>query len=415
MPQKVGSKWRWGNIERGSKKELAQTVYGIWKKNGSKGDFGDFWRKGKVEESCEPTIRQRRLDFLENKIIQESYRKMYCGNRSYCNMVNEGANDVPTMVSMPTADLDRAMARQEQKEREEYLNSLPENERNAILARERAEKRRAEERRRRSESLRGAVERKRNTPVMRAVSQEEIAKREEMKMQADEARRAYLRSAQASSDPAMRIGTGVYDGLGWMLPGAMLGRVAKEAKAAKAVQGAVAAEKAAERAPGFLRTAYDALNKVNGKNFWYKVPAGVAVSRGIEAGVEKGADALEAGGHKKEAKLLRGAGGWAPFIVAPVGSATRYSIGPGVEYVQDKFGGEESGRKVGRFQDLIGYDSDYSQKTQTNTENGGENGNENGETVQTQEETYSEECPECSFKTNSYDELLKHYEAVHMN
>lgn len=44
MPIKTSTgKWKWGNIERNSKKELVQTVYGIWKKNGSKGTFSDFW------------------------------------------------------------------------------------------------------------------------------------------------------------------------------------------------------------------------------------------------------------------------------------------------------------------------------------------------------------------------------------
>jgi len=51
MPHKVGSKWKWGNVERSSKKELLQTVYGIWKKNGGKGSFSKFWRTGSVSES----------------------------------------------------------------------------------------------------------------------------------------------------------------------------------------------------------------------------------------------------------------------------------------------------------------------------------------------------------------------------
>lgn len=48
MPHQMASgKWRWANIVRDTKKELVQTIYGIWKKNGSKGDFKDFWKKGK--------------------------------------------------------------------------------------------------------------------------------------------------------------------------------------------------------------------------------------------------------------------------------------------------------------------------------------------------------------------------------
>ena len=51
MPHKVPGekKWRWGNIERSSKKELAKTVYGIWAKSGKKGSFSKFWNTGKAE------------------------------------------------------------------------------------------------------------------------------------------------------------------------------------------------------------------------------------------------------------------------------------------------------------------------------------------------------------------------------
>lgn len=48
MPHKVDKGWKWGNIERPTKKELAQTVYWIWQKNGAKGSFNDFWETGKV-------------------------------------------------------------------------------------------------------------------------------------------------------------------------------------------------------------------------------------------------------------------------------------------------------------------------------------------------------------------------------
>ena len=51
MPHKVAGGWKWGNIERSTKKELAQTVYWIWQKNGAKGKFNDFWETGKVSGS----------------------------------------------------------------------------------------------------------------------------------------------------------------------------------------------------------------------------------------------------------------------------------------------------------------------------------------------------------------------------
>ena len=44
MPHKTKTGWKWANVKRKTKGELAKTVYGIWKKNGSKGSFSDFWR-----------------------------------------------------------------------------------------------------------------------------------------------------------------------------------------------------------------------------------------------------------------------------------------------------------------------------------------------------------------------------------
>lgn len=47
MPTKTkDGKWKWGNIKRNSRKELSQTVYGIWKGNGSKGSFSKFYHEG---------------------------------------------------------------------------------------------------------------------------------------------------------------------------------------------------------------------------------------------------------------------------------------------------------------------------------------------------------------------------------
>lgn len=51
MPHKVGKNWKWGNIERPTKGELVKVVYGIWQKNGAKGNFADFWETGKVSDT----------------------------------------------------------------------------------------------------------------------------------------------------------------------------------------------------------------------------------------------------------------------------------------------------------------------------------------------------------------------------
>lgn len=58
MPYKSKGKWKWGNVERESKKELVQVVYGIWQKNGSKGDFETFWKTGKTTGSSEDTAEK---------------------------------------------------------------------------------------------------------------------------------------------------------------------------------------------------------------------------------------------------------------------------------------------------------------------------------------------------------------------
>lgn len=47
MPERTSDGgWKWGNVKRKSRKKLAQTVYGIWKSNGSKGSFSKFYHEG---------------------------------------------------------------------------------------------------------------------------------------------------------------------------------------------------------------------------------------------------------------------------------------------------------------------------------------------------------------------------------
>lgn len=51
MPHKTkNGECRWGNLVRKTKQELIRVVYGIWKKNGGKGDFKKFWKEGKLNE-----------------------------------------------------------------------------------------------------------------------------------------------------------------------------------------------------------------------------------------------------------------------------------------------------------------------------------------------------------------------------
>ena len=67
MPHKVKNGWRWANIERPTKGELVKVVYGIWKKNGSKGEFSDFWETGKTTGSAKDTADELKA-YLEGNV-----------------------------------------------------------------------------------------------------------------------------------------------------------------------------------------------------------------------------------------------------------------------------------------------------------------------------------------------------------
>lgn len=68
MPERTSDgQWKWGNVTRKTKKELAQTVYGIWKSNGSKGSFHDFYHYGKSKN----TIKEN-YSFLNFKFLKEN-------------------------------------------------------------------------------------------------------------------------------------------------------------------------------------------------------------------------------------------------------------------------------------------------------------------------------------------------------
>ena len=66
MPHKSENGWRWANIERPTKGELVKVVYGIWQKNGSKGDFETFWKTGKTTGSSEDTAEKLKA-YLEGE------------------------------------------------------------------------------------------------------------------------------------------------------------------------------------------------------------------------------------------------------------------------------------------------------------------------------------------------------------
>ena len=67
MPYKSNGKWKWGNVERESKKELVQLVYGIWVQNGAKGEFADFWETGKTTGTSAKDTAAELQAYLDGK------------------------------------------------------------------------------------------------------------------------------------------------------------------------------------------------------------------------------------------------------------------------------------------------------------------------------------------------------------
>lgn len=65
MPHKVDGEWAWGNLRDKDKDSLRKKVWGVWKSNGSKGDFGTFWETGKTasipEQSVDKTLSKKRI------------------------------------------------------------------------------------------------------------------------------------------------------------------------------------------------------------------------------------------------------------------------------------------------------------------------------------------------------------------
>jgi len=70
MPEPTNDgQWKWGNVKRKTRKELVQTVYGIWKANGSKGSFHDFYHYGKTKGKSKKHLKEsRKYSFIEHLI-----------------------------------------------------------------------------------------------------------------------------------------------------------------------------------------------------------------------------------------------------------------------------------------------------------------------------------------------------------
>ena len=104
MPIKTSSgKWKWGNVERSSKKELVQTVYGIWKKNGSKGSFSAFL-KGTHESIVSEDTKRYAYHCTEvnpEKIKKEGWKvgKGFTEENQFEDLYKQYLPKVPVFIS----------------------------------------------------------------------------------------------------------------------------------------------------------------------------------------------------------------------------------------------------------------------------------------------------------------------------
>lgn len=74
MPELTSDhKYKWGNVKRNSKKELAQTVYGIWKANGSKGSFHNFYHYGNPYGKSKKHKKSVKESYQLNPILESSF------------------------------------------------------------------------------------------------------------------------------------------------------------------------------------------------------------------------------------------------------------------------------------------------------------------------------------------------------
>jgi len=87
MPELTSDgKWKWGNIKKNSRKELSQTVYGIWLGTGKKGSFHNFYhfgdpygkkhrdqkKKKQVKESCFLNPLLESADFFKRELFSKA-------------------------------------------------------------------------------------------------------------------------------------------------------------------------------------------------------------------------------------------------------------------------------------------------------------------------------------------------------
>ena len=177
--------------------------------------------------------------YTDRQEISKAYHSIYeseCrrGRRSTRNYrkygINEDNNVVYRVQGPSTSELEEIRAREEQKRRDALT---PEERGKEDEERARVERRRARiQREYEAEIARRRRLQEREYNQKHLVTGPEIPDRVDTIGPADSFGAAQIRAA-ASTDPGMRIGKGVYDGIGYMSPLGMLTKGSKAAKVAK--------------------------------------------------------------------------------------------------------------------------------------------------------------------------------------
>lgn len=225
------------------------------------------------------------LDYQINESISRAYSESVCGYKRHRNKnfeknrVNED-NNVVARVSMPVSDVRRgaefnrrSKLTPEEIEREDRIRRR--------WARDYAKRQREREYASRPQTYISAAPERPRQPEAIITSR-------------DDYRRAQMRAAQ-EADPAMRIGKGVYDGLGWMLPGAVVGRIGKGAKISKELASQSARIAALEQG---------AAKGGSGVMRWMLSPKGNIAGAGLGTAANYASDELRRRGYDKTADVV---------------------------------------------------------------------------------------------------------------
>ena len=210
------------------------------------------------------------LDYQINESISKAYVESVCNHCRRKSKVNED-NNVVSRVSMPIAD----------------MRSGAESIRRAKLTPEEIEKEDRFRKRWEKEHAKKQIQRdyeRRQTYI--SAAPEEAPRRPTATLTSGNAYRDSITGSGPSSDPAMRIGKGVYDGIGYMLPAAFVGKFGKGAKIAKELssQGKriAALEQAASKGGGGVMK----LNVGNKLRKVSSIAKGAAAGYGLDKGTQ---------------------------------------------------------------------------------------------------------------------------------